>query len=338
MTLATSYLGLSLLNPVVASAGPLSQTVDGIRSLADGGVAAIVLYSLFEEQLRHEAAHDALLAELHEESFAESLDYFPTVPSGDSGLSYRYLNLIERAVEAVDVPVIGSLNGSRPGSWSGFARQIQDAGASAIELNIYLVPGDVRTTGRSVEDAHVEIVTSVKEAVDIPVAVKLSPYFSSFGELALRLDEAGADGLVLFNRFLQPEIDIEQVAVTPGVGLSTPAEGRLPRTWIAALRGRVGCSLAGTSGVESSDDVVRYLLAGADVVMTTSSLLRHGTSHAATLIRGLDTWLQRKGFRDVEQMRGLLAVPADIADATEFERAGYVAALEKVKSTYGTLY
>lgn len=334
--LSTTYLGLSLRNPIVASAGPLSQTVDGVRSLAEGGVGAVVLYSLFEEQLRHEAARDILLEESNENFYAESLSFFPTVPDNGAGNSSAYLNLLERSAAAVDVPVIASLNGSDLGGWVEFARRLEDAGAAAIELNIYLVAGDVATKGRDVEDKHVEILTAVKQEVGVPVAVKLSPYLSSFGELALRLDQAGADGLVLFNRFIQPEIDIETVTVESGLELSSPIEGRLPRTWIAALRGRVAASLAGTSGVETSADVVKYLLVGADVAMTTSALVRHGPGHALRLANGLDKWLERKGFASVDAIRGMLAIPAG-ADATAYERAGYVSALEKAKQQYGAL-
>lgn len=336
-SLGTTYLGMPLRNPLVASAGPLSQTVEGIKALADGGVGAVVLYSMFEEQLRREAARDAELEELHAEAYAESLSYFPSVVNADNGVGAAYLNLIERGASAIDVPLIASLNGASSGGWTSFARQMADAGAAALELNIYFVPGDVLTTGRSVEERHVEIVAAVKDAVEIPVAVKLSPYFSSFGEFALRLDEAGVDGLVLFNRFLQPDIDIESVSVEPRVELSHPAEGKLPRTWIAALRGRVRASLAATSGVETADDVVRYLLAGADVVMTTSALVRHGTQHSAGLLSGLQGWLTRKGFASVDDVRGLLAVPTG-AEANGYARAGYVAALERAKATYGSLH
>ncbi|GAB77360.1 dihydroorotate dehydrogenase (fumarate) [Austwickia chelonae] len=332
--LSTRYLGLELRNPVVASAGPLSQNAEGVRRLAGGGVGAVVLFSLFEEQLRHEAARDIVLEELHEESFAESLSYFPTVPSNDSGLSTRYLHLLEESAAAVDIPVIASLNGSTIGSWAEFARQMQDAGAAAIELNVYLVPGDLGADGRVVEERHVEILERVKAAVSIPVAMKLSPYFSSFGSLALRLDQAGADGLVLFNRWIQPEIDIESVSVESGLVLSSRSEARLPQTWIATLFGRVEASLAGTTGVESADDVVRYLLAGADVVMSTSALVREGEFYAGELVDGLNAWLDRKGFTGVDAARGLLAVPTDV-DASGYGRAGYVSALEKAKRTYG---
>jgi len=333
--LRTSYLGLDLRNPVVASAGPLSQTVEGVRELADGGVGAVVLYSLFEEQIRHEAARDVMLEELHEESFAESLTYFPTPPGGRDVLSRSYYSLVERAAAAVDVPVIASLNGSSIGTWTEAARAMQDAGAAAIELNIYLVPGDT-TAGRDVEDAHVAILTSVKEAVTVPVAVKLSPFVSSLGELALRLAEAGADGLVMFNRFVQPDVDIEGLEVVSGLELSTPFEARLPRTWIAALRRRMSISLAGTTGVDTADDVVKYLLAGADVAMTTSSLVRRGPGYAHQLVDGLASWMSRKGFSSVTDVRGLLAVPTDV-ETTAYARAGYVSALEKAKRTYGPL-
>ena len=217
--------------------------------------------------------------------------------------------------------MIGSLNGVTPGGWTSYARAMQDAGAAAIELNIYYLPGDPRTSGRDVEQRHVDILRAVKAVVTVPVAVKLSPHFSSTGEIALRLDQAGADGLVLFNRFLQPDIDPEIIAVVPAVDLSSPAEARLPRTWISILHRRVSASLAATTGVEGPADVVKYLLAGADVVMTASALLRHGPQHAAVLLDGLSEWMLRKGYTRVSEVRGLLAMPAD-ADQTAYERAG----------------
>ena len=330
MDLSTHYMGLELRNPLVASASPLSQTVDGVRRLADAGVGAVVLYSLFEEQLEREAAENARLADAGTESFAESLSYFPAAAEEEAG-PRRYLSLLERAAAAVEVPVIGSLNGVTPGGWADYARAIQDAGAAAIELNIYYLPGDPRVSGRDVEQRHVDILTRVKETVTLPVAVKLSPYFSSTGEMALQLDAAGADALVLFNRFLQPDVDPETLAVVPKVGLSSPAEARLPRTWIALLRGRVRASLAATTGVETSTDVVRYLLAGADVVMTASALLRHGPEYVVTLLEGLSDWMARKEFAAVDELRGLLAVPAG-TDEAAYERAGYVAALRGANS------
>jgi dihydroorotate dehydrogenase (fumarate) len=325
MDLSSRYLGLALRNPLVASASPLSNTLDGVRRLADAGVGAVVLFSLFEEQLRREAERNARLAGAGADSFAESLSYFPAGTDEDTG-PRRYLNLLERAAAAVDVPVIGSLNGVTRSGWTSYARAIQDAGAAAIELNIYFIAGDPRMTGREVEQRHIDILGQVKDAVTVPVAVKLGPQFSSPGEIALRLDEAGADGLVLFNRLLQPDIDPETLAVLPGVELSSPVEARLPRTWISLLRRQVGASLAATSGVEGPVDVIKYLLAGADVVMTASALIRHGPQHAAVLLDGLSEWMARKGYASVSELRGLLAVPAGTNQAA-YERAGYVRAL-----------
>jgi dihydroorotate dehydrogenase (fumarate) len=218
-----------------------------------------------------------------------------------------------------------------PGGWTSYARGMQDAGAAAIELNIYYIPGDPRITGRDVEQRHIDILHDVKATVTVPVAVKLSPHFSSTGEIALRLDKAGADGLVLFNRFLQPDIDLETLSVVPAIDLSSPAEARLPRTWISILRRWIGCSLAATTGVESPADMAKYLLAGADVVMTASALIRHGPEHAAVLIDGLSGWMARKGFDSVGELRGVLALPAD-ADQAGTERALYVRAMRDANS------
>ena len=338
MDLATSYLGLSLRNPLVASASPLSNTVDGVRRLADAGVGAVVLYSLFEEQVRREMAENARLAEAGTEVFAESLSYFPAEVEEDSAtedaVPRHYLSLLERAAAAVDVPVIGSLNGVTTGGWTSYARAMQDAGAAAIELNIYYIPGDPHITGREVEQRHIDILCRVKDAVTVPVAVKLSPHFSSVGEMALRLDEAGADGLVLFNRFLQPDIDPETLAVLPDVYLSSPAEARLPRTWISILRQHLRGSLAATTGVEGPADVIKYLLAGADVVMTASALIRHGPGHAAVLLDGLSGWMARKGYPSVAGVRGMLALPAG-TDQPAYEREGYVRAMQAANSSRG---
>jgi dihydroorotate dehydrogenase (fumarate) len=325
MDLATSYMGLALRNPLVASPSPLSYNLDGVRRLADGGVGAIVMFSLFEEQLREQAVRTARLTEETAESFPEALGYFPSVAEEDSG-PRAYLALLERAVSSVEIPVIASLNGVTPEGWTDYAHAMQESGAAAIELNIYNLPGDPEISGREVEQRHLDVLERVKSAVTVPVAVKLTPYFSSPGEIALRLDEAGADALVLFNRFLQPDIDPEQLAVLPRVNLSSPADARLARTWIALLRGKVGAALAATSGVEVPADLARYLLAGADVVMTTSALLRHGPAYATELLEGLSSWMARKGFQAVEEVRGLLAVPEG-TDAAAYERAGYVTAM-----------
>ena len=334
MDLSTAYLGLALRNPLVASPSPLSNTADGVRRLADAGVGAVVLYSLFEEQVLQEAAENARLVDAGSESFAESLSYFPAgaVEAAEAPGPRRYLSLLERAVAAVDVPVIASLNGVTPGGWATHAASMQSAGAAAIELNVYYVPGDASISGRDVEQRYVDVLSRVKAAVTIPVAVKLSPYFSSIGEMAVRLDQAGADGLVLFNRFLHADIDPEAIAVVPAVGLSSSAEARLPRAWIALLRGRVRASLAATTGVEDSADLARYLLAGADVVMTASALLRHGPEHVSVLLDGLTDWLGRKGFASVDEVRGLLSVPSG-SDEAAVERADYVSAMREANST-----
>jgi dihydroorotate dehydrogenase (fumarate) len=308
MDLTTKYLGLTLRNPVVASAGPIARTVQGVQRLADAGVGAVVLPSLFEEQVQREAERDARLADAAAESYAESLSYLPD-PGGEAG-PRRYLDLLGRAIGAVDVPVIASLNGVTPGGWTDYAAAIEDMGAAAIELNVYYLPADPRMPGRDVEQRHVDILTTVKAAVTIPVAVKLGPFFSSAGEVAVRLDRAGADGL------------------------ANPAEAALPRSWIARLRGLVEASLAASTGVETAADVAAYLLAGADVVMTTSALLRHGPGHAAVLIDGLSEWLKRKGYSAVDDARGLLAVPAG-DHGSAFERAGYLTAIEEASAAYG---
>jgi dihydroorotate dehydrogenase (fumarate) len=332
MDLTTKYLGLTLRSPLVASAGPIARTVQGVEHLADAGVGAIVLPSLFEEQVRREAERDARLAEAGTESLAESLSYLPG--AGGEGGPRRYLDLLGRAIGAVDVPVIASLNGVTAGGWTDYAIAIEEMGAAAIELNVYYLPADPRMPGRDVEQRYVDILTTVKAAVSIPVAVKLGPFFSSAGEVAVRLDRAGADGLVLFNRFMQTDIDPETLTVSTGLTLSNPAEAALPRSWIARLRGLVGASLAATTGVETATDVAAYLLAGADVVMTTSSLLRHGPGHAAVLIDGLNNWLKRKGFSAVDDVRGLLAVPAG-AQGSAFERTGYLTAIKEASAAYG---
>lgn len=330
MELTTRYLGLELRNPLVASASPMSKTVEGVQRLADAGIGAVVLHSLFEEQLRDEAERNARFAQAGSESFGESLSYFPRSAVADHG-PRPYLSLLERAAATVSVPVIGSINGSTPGNWARYARSMQDSGAAAIELNVYYLPGDPHVCGRDVEQRHLDILAGVKEAVSVPVAVKLSPYFSATAEMARRLDLAGADGLVLFNRFLQPDIDPETLSVAEGTSLSRAGEARLPMTWIALLRGRIDASLAATTGVEGAKEVIKYLLAGADVVMTASALLRHGPDHAAVMLDGLGRWMRHKGFSAVDDFRGLLAVPFD-ADETARERGDYVSALRRANS------
>lgn len=332
MNLATSYLGLPLRSPVVASAGPATQSLGRIKRLAAAGAAAVVLPSLFEEQIRREAERDAHLAEAGTESFGEALTYL--LDPGSAIWPGPYLSLIERAAAAAGIPVIGSLNGVTSGGWTGYARAMQDAGAAAIELNIYYLPSDPLVRARDAEQRYLDVLASVKAAVSVPVAVKLAPYFSSFGEMAGRLHRAGADGLVLFNRFMQTDVDPETLTVSTGFTLSSPAEAALPRSWIARLRTEVGCSLAASTGVETAGDVAAYLLAGADVVMSTSALLRHGPEHVSVLLDGLAAWMARKGFTSVDAMRGTLA-PAGGDGMGAYGRAGYLAAVEVATRAYG---
>ena len=330
MKLDTSYLGLKLRNPLVASAGPMTQTADRIERLAAAGVGAVVLPSLFEEQIRAEADRDERLAEVGIDSFGEATSYL--IDPDASVWPRQYLSLIERAAGS-GVPVIASLNGSTPGGWTDYARAMQDAGAAAVELNIYYLPSDPLIPGRDAEQRYVDILTTVKAVVSIPVAVKLNPYFSSLGEMAVRLDRAGADGLILFNRFMQTDINPQTLTVSAGFKLSSPAEATLARSWIARLRGNVHASLAASTGVETADDIAAYLLAGADVVMTTSSLLRHGPAHVTVLLDGLRAWMERKGFGSTDEVRGMFAATAN-ASRSDFGRVGYLGAVERATRTY----
>ena len=330
MDLSTVYLGLPLRSPLVASAGPLTQSVESMRELADAGVGAIVMHSLFDEQLRAEADADALLEEDSLAEFGDSLSYFPSFEAVSDTAATNYLRLVEQAASGLDVPVIASLNGSSLGSWVQFARRLQDAGAAAIECNAYFV--DLDATGMEVEQRYLEIASAVADAVSVPVSVKLTPSFSSVGQLAGRLIGVGVKGLALFNRFIAPDIDLDTLSAVPSVTLSHSADAVLPRACIAALRNRLpGVSFAGTSGVETWEDVAKYLLAGADVVMTTSSLVRGGAAHASGLLSGLRSWMTAKGFASVADFRGRLALSAGTrTDA--YERAGYVTALENAKA------
>ena len=330
--LRTTYLGLDLAHPIVASASPLASTLDGVRSLEDGGAAAIVLPSLFEQQIRWEnEALDALSA-LGADSVGEVQSYFP-VPTGFVVGPDGYLDLVRSAKAAVRVPVIASLNAVTPEGWTGYAHAIAQAGADALELNVFYIPADLAATGRDVEQGYEDIVRMVCGGdLPLPVAVKLSPFFSATGEMAQRLVGAGASGLVLFNRFYQPDFDLARLDVTPTLDLSSPGEIRLPLLWIAVLHGRLPASLAASTGVRTADEVVKYVLAGADVVMTTSALLHHGPAHIRTLVDGLSAWLDRKGVSSVAQVRGSMS-QRHVADPTAFERANYIRVLQSWKAT-----
>lgn len=330
MDLTTTYLGLPLRNPLVASAGPLASTADGVRELDGAGVGAVVLPSLFEEQIRRESERDFRLASAGTDSYPEALSYLPVAAL--DVWPHQHLRLIEKSAAAVGIPVIASLNGVSGGGWTHYATALQDAGAAAIELNVYYLSDDPMIPARDAERQCAELLAAVRAAVRIPVAVKMGPYFSSPGEMAVTLDRAGADGLVLFNRFMQEDIDPETFTVSAGFQLSSPGEAALPRTWISRLRGTVGCSLAASTGVETAADVAAYLLAGADVVMTTSALLRHGAGYAAELLDGLDAWMGRKGFGSVAEARGLLSAQAGQAMPG---RSGYLTAIGQATRSLG---
>ena len=326
MDLTTKYLGLNLRTPLVASASPLSHELDGIRRLEDAGASAVVLYSLFEEQLRQENANLEYHLEAGTESFAESLTYFPDPGEFHSGPE-EYLNHILKAKDAVDIPIIASLNGATLGGWASFARRIESAGADAIECNLYSIPTDIALSSETVEYNYLDTLREVKLSVHIPVAVKLSPFFSNMANMAKRLDTTGADALVLFNRFYQPDIDLENLIIKPNVLLSTPQDLRLPLTWIGILYGRIKANLAATSGIHYGEDVVKMLMVGADVTMMCSVLLREGPEHIRLVERQLQQWMADHEYESVRQMRGSMS-QLRCPDPSAFERAQYMRAVK----------
>lgn len=324
--LSTTYLGLKLATPLVASASPLSRDVDGVRRLEDAGASAIVLYSLFEEQLRQEEIDLDYHLNAGTESFAESLTFFPQASEFHTGPE-GYLKHIAKCKAAAKIPIIASLNGSTLGGWTKFAGEIEKAGADAIECNIYSIPTDAALTAADIEKSYLEIVEAVKQVVTIPVAVKLSPFFSNLANMAQRLDRAGADALVLFNRFYQPDINLEELEIQPNVLLSTPQSLRLPLTWIGILFGRLKANLAATGGVHSAQDVVKLLMVGADVTMLCSSLMRHGINHLRHLEREVRDWMEEHEYESVKQMQGSMSQQR-CPDPTAFERAQYMRAVK----------
>ena len=329
MNLTTRYMGLTLKNPIVASASPLSQSVDTIRRLEDHGASAVVMFSLFEEQIRHDTEALEHFMSVGTDSFGEALSYFPVVDGCDVGPT-QYLELIRKACSAVDIPIIASLNGTSDRGWIDFATLMQEAGAKGIELNVYYIPTAMHRTGAQVEEQYLDVLARVKTAVTIPVAVKVGPYFSSFAHMAGRLDRAGADALVLFNRFYQPDFDIETRTVVPSLAFSRPEEMRLPLLWIALLYGHVQASIAATTGVHSAVEAIKYLMAGADVVMTTSALLKHGPPLLSRLLSDLTEWMERKGYDSVDQLRGSMSQQS-IPERTAFVRSNYIKVLESYK-------
>ena len=324
MNLDTRYLGLTLKHPIVASASPLTGDLDGLRRLEDTGAAAVVLPSIFEEQIENELEEVERFTTMGADSSPEATGYFPHSAAFQAG-PLRYLELIRRARQALAIPVIASLNGSTNHGWTSYARQIEQAGASALELNTFFVPVDPVLDGGAVEQRHVDVLRAVREAVSLPVAIKLSPQFSAVGDMVRQLDRAGADAFVLFNRFYQPDIDLATMRLRRDLDLSTKAEIRLPLLWIGVLAGHVRGALAATSGVDGVDEVVKYLLAGADVVMTTSALLRHGVGHMRTLVRDLTDWLEARDVT-LDGVRGRMSRQR-LGDPVAFERGNYISIL-----------
>mgnify|MGYP000300731969 CR=1 FL=1 len=327
--LTTTYLGLKLKNPLVASASPLSEKVESVKRLEKEGISAVVMYSLFEEQIIHESLELDHFLTHGTETFAEALSYLPDV--GKYSLTPdKYLDQVRRIKDAVSIPVIGSLNGVSTGGWVKYARKIEEAGADALELNIYFIPNDLDLTSAELEDAYVTLVRDVRAQVSIPLAVKLSPFFTALPNLAQRLVEAGANGLVLFNRFYQPDLDLEALEVVPNLVLSNSNELRLPLRWIAMLYGRINADFALTSGVHTAQDVIKAVMAGASVAMTTSALLKHGPEKAAEILRDLETWLTEHEYESVKQMKGSMSQRA-VAEPAAFERANYMKVLNSFK-------
>ena len=331
--LSTSYLGLELASPIVASAGPFTGDLASLRALDAAGVGAVVLPSLVEEQLVHEAEQVDRYSSYGSDANPEAPGgYVPTLDHYNEG-AVRYLRLIREAQQVVRGPVIASLNGVTTGGWVRYAQLLADAGADAVELNVYRVAADARVDGRQVESETLRLVESVAEATEVPVAVKLSPHWSALASLATRLADAGADGLVLFNRFYQPDIDLETLSVTPNLVLSSSDELRMPLRWCAILHGRIDASLGASTGVHSHRDVLKLLLAGADVTMSTSALLRHGPDHVATMTDGLREWMEARGYSSVTELRGAIS-QRTVRDPASFERANYLETLTTFADTF----
>jgi dihydroorotate dehydrogenase (fumarate) len=332
MDLTTTYLGRKLKNPLVVSASPLSRSIDNLRRLEDAGAAAVVLFSLFEEEILHETRELDHYLTYGTESYAEALSYFPEPQEFYLGPE-AYLEHIQKAKAAVEIPIIGSLNGVSPGGWINYARKIEAAGADALELNLYYIPTDPALSSDDIERMYLNTLKTVKGSVSIPVALKLSPFFSAMANMARQFDAAGANALVLFNRFYQPDIDLENLEVVPNVILSTPQAMRLPLRWIAILYGRVKADLAGTSGIHTAQDVLKMLMAGANVTMMTSALLHNGIGHIRKVLDEMKIWMEEHEYESVRLMQGSMSQKS-VAEPAAFERANYIKALQSLQSVY----
>ena len=330
--LSTTYMGLKLKNPIVASSSPMSENVDTIKKMEDAGAGAVVMFSMFEEQLRQENAMLEQAMTSGTDSFSEALSYFPASENYTVGPD-AYLELIQKATAACDIPILGSLNGTTHEGWIDYAKQIQQAGAKGLELNIYYIPTDPKMTGVDVEQRYLDVVKAVKSVVTIPVALKMSPFFSSIANFAKKVDDAGVDALVLFNRFYHPDFNIEELTVETKLNLSKPDEIRLPLMWIGILYGRIRASLGATRGVHSATEVIKYIMAGADVAMTTSSILKNGVDHFEALVLGLQHWMNEHEYKSVTQMRGSMSQKS-VEDPSAFERANYIKVIESFKTAW----
>jgi dihydroorotate dehydrogenase (fumarate) len=330
--LRTRYLGLDLANPVVPSASPLGQRVETLRRLQDAGAAAVVLPSLFEEQIEHEELQIHGVLETGTDSYAEALTYLPELDDYDTG-SNAYLRHVEATKRDLQIPVIASLNGISLGGWTSQAKRIQEAGADALELNVYFIAADPDEPGEAVEQRYLDLVEAVRSEITIPLAVKIGPFFSSVGHMARRLVDAGVNGLVLFNRFMQPDIDLDELRVDPTLRLSTSDELRLPLRWIAILHGRVDASLAATTGIHTSADALKLLLAGADVVMMASALLHEGPEHVGVVLREIEAWMTEREYVSVAQLRGSMS-QRNIPNPVAFARANYAQLIASFVSPY----
>jgi dihydroorotate dehydrogenase (fumarate) len=330
MDLTTSYMGLKLKNPIVLAASPISSDVDTMKQAEDFGASAIVLYSLFEEQINHEIDELDHFMSHGSESFAESLSYFPEPEEFKNLHAEEYLELIKKLKDVVDIPVIGSLNGVSPGGWMDYAKKIEAAGADALELNVYYLATDINLTSEKVEQLYIDNLKNVKKNVKIPVAIKVGPHFSAFANMAAKLDQAGADGLVLFNRFYQPDIDLSELQVVPNLQLSVSHEMRLPLRWIAVLYGKLKASLAATTGIHTSEDIIKMTMVGADVTMMASVLLKEGIQKIEQLILGVHQWMLENDYESIQQMKGSMSYQA-VADPAPYERANYIKTLQSYK-------
>ncbi len=330
MDLSTTYMGLKLKNPLVPSASPLSRSVDAVRRLEDAGASAIVLYSLFEEQINHDVEKVDHYLTTYSESYAEALSYFPEPEAFNNLYAEEYLDHIQELKKTIEIPVIASLNGVSEGGWMEYAKKMEQAGADAIELNIYYLAADPAVSGREVERMYIDDVKKVKKNLGIPVSVKLGPYFSSFANIAVELDNAGADGLVLFNRFYQPDIDLETMEVSPSLVLSSNYEKRLPMRWIAILYGQLRASLAATSGVHNAEDAIKMILCGADVTMLASVLLRKGIEHLNEILIDFQAWMIEHEYESVKEMKGSMS-HRNVAEPAAFERANYLKILQSFR-------